>query len=217
MSVRIFRAKSGIPVARRTRRRLSWPLRGHWDPYRIVQPPERVIHADTPSWKQLPDIWARQILLLLLGICLLALTPPDNSSPAVLAWVVMGVAAVQMLLKLAQWWFTRYMVTSSRLLVARGVWKRRIQSIPHSRITQVHFSQSVLERFLGLATVHVMASGQDSPLEIRHLNKPETFHHILNSTLSGSESGTTDEGPYERAETTIEFGQGDVGPQGWVR
>jgi uncharacterized membrane protein YdbT with pleckstrin-like domain len=214
--MRISKARNaGIPITRRRWPRPSWPLRGHWNPFRIIEPHETVRHTDTPSWKQLPNILSRQILLVVLGSSLIAMTKPEDTSLRTLAWIVIAVVAFQMFVKIARWWFTRYTVTTDRLIVAEGVWKRRIRSIPHSRITQVHFTQSVLERLLGLATVEVRASGQDSPLEISNISAPYKFHQALNRAISGADAKQPDAEAFDRADATIEFGQGDFG-QGWT-
>lgn len=182
-------------------------LRGHWDPYRIVSPPERVLHTETHSWREIPSLLSRQILLVVLGAALLAVA--GRRSLTTLAWLVIGIAAIQMITKLLRWWLTTYVVTTARLLLVKGVWTRRLQTIPLSRIAQVHYSQTLLERVFGGATVKVIAAGQEDAIELRGLATPDLFHYTLTSTIARVEAGRYDDAGPAPGDTTIEFGPVD--------
>jgi membrane protein YdbS with pleckstrin-like domain len=203
--VSLLRRRSTVPTqgfatSARTRR-----LRGHWDPYRVVRAPERVLHTETPSRRMLPGLWTKQYLLALLGVLLLAVAPPDQPGVTRLAWIVIGVALAQGVLKSLHWWHTRYIVTNARLLIATGLLRRKLQSIPLTRIGQVHFSQGILQRIFGGGNVSVMAAGQLHPIEVVGLENPDLFHRVLTTSIARSDGARTLGDDPSRKDETIEF------------
>jgi uncharacterized membrane protein YdbT with pleckstrin-like domain len=117
-------------------------LRPHWR--RIVIPlvlPPLVIGLVSYGWFALPSNGARQPLryvILAVGLFIL------------LRWSVR---------QLLSWWTTRYVVTNRRVLMRDGVVARTGRDVPLTRINDVSFRRTVVERLLGSGTLVIESAG----------------------------------------------------------
>jgi uncharacterized membrane protein YdbT with pleckstrin-like domain len=95
--------------------------------------------------------------------------------------VVLAALAVVFLLRLAYqvllWRFDRFVVTDQRMLEISGIIRKRVASMPLSKLTDLTFTQSLLGRtFLHYGDLHVETAGQDQALT--HIEKLPTRHEL---------------------------------------
>jgi uncharacterized membrane protein YdbT with pleckstrin-like domain len=88
---------------------------------------------------------------------------------AVLLWLLVSVRA------LFDWWFTNYVLTTERIVVRRGMIARSGTEIPLEQITNVLFSQRMIERLLGYGDVILEAAGSQGQSELHDIPDPEGF------------------------------------------
>ncbi|MFA9444536.1 PH domain-containing protein [Egicoccus sp. AB-alg6-2] len=144
-------------------------------PERLLSEDEDVLLLFRPHWKVLLPALAWAMLLAALGgAAFAALDPPSQ-------WVAAGVAALLWLLLAARsvldWWFTSYVLTTERIVVRRGMIARTGVEIPLEQVTNVLFSQSVLERLLRYGDVVLEAAGSQGRSELHDIPDPEGFQH----------------------------------------
>jgi uncharacterized membrane protein YdbT with pleckstrin-like domain len=89
---------------------------------------------------------------------------PDHSWRAPVRWAVV-VVAVLVLLRLSLWpylrWVTtHYVLTSRRVIIRRGVLSRSGRDIPLTRVNDVSFQHSVIERALRCGTLTIESAGE---------------------------------------------------------
>jgi len=138
---------------------------------------EAAVEILHPHWKTLvgPVLLAFVIVAaLVVGEVLI----PVGASAAIerLALAVVGIALLMwwLLYPLLVWRTTRYEVTTRRLRLRTGVITRSGRDIPLSRITDVSFRKSLLDRLLGCGTLVVESAGEhgETPLpEIPHVER----------------------------------------------
>ncbi|MEX2504497.1 MAG: PH domain-containing protein [Egicoccus sp.] len=144
-------------------------------PERLLSDDEDVLLLFRPHWKVLlPSLFWAMLLAALGGAAFAALDPPWE-------WVAVGVAVALWLLfsirSVLSWWFTAYVLTTERIVVRRGMIARTGVEIPLEQVTNVLFSQSVLERLLRYGDVVLEAAGSQGRSELHDIPDPEGFQH----------------------------------------
>ena len=71
--------------------------------------------------------------------------------------------------------FTQYVLTTERIVVREGLVARTGTEIPLESVTNVEFSQSVVERMLGYGDVLLESAGRSGQSRLRDVPDPEAF------------------------------------------
>jgi uncharacterized membrane protein YdbT with pleckstrin-like domain len=72
-----------------------------------------------------------------------------------------------------RWAFTRFVLTSDRIITRRGVVAKHSKEIPLERINDISFSQSIFERMVGAGDLLLESAGERGQERISHVRKPE--------------------------------------------
>jgi uncharacterized membrane protein YdbT with pleckstrin-like domain len=131
-------------------------------PENILDPDEHVVRNLRPHWRRVagPVVLA-PIVVGLASYGWFAL--PDDSARKYIRWVILAVAVVILL-----WWSvrpflfwltTRYVVTDRRVLMRNGVLSRTGRDVPLTRVNDVSFSRSIVERLFGSGTLTIESAG----------------------------------------------------------
>ncbi|MBS3939619.1 MAG: PH domain-containing protein [Actinobacteria bacterium] len=144
-------------------------------PERLLSDDEDVLLLFRPHWKVLlpPLFWA-MLLAALGGAAFAALDAPWQwvaVAAAVGLWVLFAGRFV------LSWWFTTYVLTTERVVVRKGVIARTGVEIPLEQVTNVLFSQTVIERLLRYGDVVLEAAGSQGRSELHDIPDPEGFQH----------------------------------------
>jgi uncharacterized membrane protein YdbT with pleckstrin-like domain len=90
--------------------------------------------------------------------------------------------------------FTRYVITSSRIMRVSGVLSRRSVSIPWAKVTDISFGQTLWTRYLGFANVRIESANEASGLqELRGLKNPLQFHRLMLEMVASKQGHTSPE------------------------
>jgi uncharacterized membrane protein YdbT with pleckstrin-like domain len=75
---------------------------------------------------------------------------------------------------------TLYIITSDRLEFERGVFRRDVDNLDLFRIKDLKLSRSLLDRILGLGTIHMATSDQSHPIiTLEKIHSPQKVYDIL--------------------------------------
>jgi uncharacterized membrane protein YdbT with pleckstrin-like domain len=127
-----------------------------------VTPEERVLFSGHPSWRSILDFYVKGWLGTLLIAVLVAAVTDVAAGHVQLGWVMLAVAvslAAVLLAGLVKRKRTLYTITSQRLTIRTGLFARAVQETRLDRIQNVNTRQSMLERMLGVGTVHFDTAG----------------------------------------------------------
>lgn len=119
----------------------------------------------------------------------------DGWSRTGAAALVLGALVLSLgwlIVTLVKWRTTYFVVTSQRLIYREGVIARDGVEIPLDRVNNVNFSQSILERFLGVGDLLVESGGQDGQQLFSDVSQPEKVQNIIHSTIREMHSARTD-------------------------
>lgn len=130
--------------------------------------------------------WPAVVLLvtaLVVGIGL-AVIPP--AWPTWVPWVVIGVAAVivlvWVLVPFLRWLTTTYTITDRRIITRRGIINKSGHDLPLTRINNVAYERSLLDRILGCGTL-VLTTAAEAPVTLHDIPDVEHVHVVMTELL----------------------------------
>jgi uncharacterized membrane protein YdbT with pleckstrin-like domain len=146
-------------------------------PENVLAKSERVERSIHPHWITVVGPLLLGLVLIAGGIGLAAATPNDSTGNGI-QWVSVGVlvliAIPLVLVPFLRWRTTHYVVTSHRVMVRRGILSKSGKDITLSKITDVSFEQSLLDRIINSGSLRIESAG-DSPDELLR-NIPHSNH-----------------------------------------
>jgi uncharacterized membrane protein YdbT with pleckstrin-like domain len=122
-----------------------------------LHPGERVVFEGHPSWRALLAVYVGGTLGALAVGAIVALIASVPVGVAVGAALVALVLIVGFVKRMA----TRYMVSTQRLYIRRGILSKRVQQTRIDRVQNVNTDQSLVERILRVGTVDFDTAGSE--------------------------------------------------------
>ncbi|HEY1820496.1 MAG TPA: PH domain-containing protein [Trebonia sp.] len=144
--------------------------------YRVLLPHERRVI----TVRFHPAILIRPVAETLGGLALAGLLSTIahlGSTLLLIIWLAWLVLVIRLLFRIYEWLEDYFVVTSQRLLLAEGVFKKTVNMMPLGKVTDMRFERSATARLLGYGTFIVESAGQDQALsKIDHLPYPEQLY-----------------------------------------
>lgn len=144
--------------------------------YKVLLPHER----NVITVRFHPAVLIRPVAETLGGLALAGLLSTiahPSGTVLLVIWLAWLVLAVRLLFYIYAWLEDHFVVTSQRLLLAKGVFKKTVNMMPLTKVTDMRFERSPAGRLLGFGTFIVESAGQDQALRtIDHLPYPEQLY-----------------------------------------
>ena len=142
---------------------------------------ETIITSFRPHWKLLfvPIGW---FLLLSIGMALIINWVGLSTFGWLVLAVYVGLALWLVVQPLLTWWTSLYVLTTERLMTRRGLISKTGIEIPLENITNVNFSQSMIERMIGAGDLLVESAGTSGQSKFRDIPHPDIFQAELYRT-----------------------------------
>jgi len=147
-------------------------------PKKLLADDETIVYELKPHWRALiaPVI----VFLLTLGVGTYLLAKYDNTA---LRWVVGLVMVASLVVWVVRpfvyWYSTQYVFTDHRIIVRTGIVARKGRDMPLSRVNDVSFSHSFIERFLNCGTLQVESAGTQGQLIITSVPNVEQIQRDI--------------------------------------
>jgi len=155
-------------------------------PENVLTSGERVELTMRPHWR---EVFASVLIGLLLLAVLIYVTwlTPDDTTGNWIQWISVGlgvlIAVFLVIMPILRWLTTRYVVTTHRVLVRRGVVTKTGKDITLSKITDVSFERTLLDRLTGSGTLRIESAG-DSPDEtFRSIPRSDQVQQLINRLI----------------------------------
>ncbi len=145
-------------------------------PRRLLAEDEEVVLDLHPHWKQL--VVPLLLLPVVVGLATyLVFVLPSGSARTPLR-ITIAVLAVLVLLRFTLWPFlrwqtTRYVLTNRRVVIRTGVFGRSGRDIPLTRINDVSFKHSLVERLLRCGTLTLESAGEHGQVVLPDVSRVE--------------------------------------------
>jgi uncharacterized membrane protein YdbT with pleckstrin-like domain len=143
---------------------------------------EESVEVLHPHWKTLVRPIVLAFVLVALALAGEVLIPAGKAAAIerlVLAVVVIALLMCFLMYPLLVWRTTRYEVTTKRLRLRTGVIARDGRDIPLSRITDVSFRKTLLDRILGCGTLVVESAGEHGETTLREIPHVERVSAMM--------------------------------------
>jgi uncharacterized membrane protein YdbT with pleckstrin-like domain len=139
---------------------------------------ETIIATFRPHWKLLfvPIGW---FLLLSVGLALILNWFNLGSIGWLVLVVYIGLALWLVVQPILTWWTSLYVLTTERLMTRNGLVSKSGIEIPLENITNVNFSQSMVERLIGAGDLLVESAGTSGQSKFKDIPHPDVFQTEL--------------------------------------
>ena len=160
--------------------------------------PERSVLVLHPHWKVLvgPVILGVVVVAAAIAVAVAIPAGPDarteRLADLVVAVLLLLIVVVRPLLR---WKTTTYELTSGRLRVREGIVARRGRDIPLTRISDVSFTRSLLDRLVGAGRLVVESPGEHGQIVLADIPQVERVQAILFDLVEQEQHGA---GPEDR-------------------
>ncbi|HEU5000663.1 MAG TPA: PH domain-containing protein, partial [Lapillicoccus sp.] len=126
-------------------------------------------------------------LLLLAVMIYVAWLTPDDTTGNWIQWIAVAIgvliAVFLVVMPILRWLTTRYVVTTHRVLVRRGIVTKTGKDITLSKVTDVSFERTLLDRLTGSGTLRIESAG-DSPDEtFRAIPRSDRVQQVINRLI----------------------------------
>ncbi|MCW2572768.1 MAG: rane-flanked domain [Frankiales bacterium] len=151
-------------------------------PTKLLAADEQLIHDLHPHWKALVSPVVILVVVLGVGSFAAALMPAGSHQGLErLAVLVVGLLLLGMysLRPFLHWITTHFVITDRRVLVRTGIFARTGRDIPLSRINDITFSHTFLERLLGCGTLVVESAGERGQVTLTEVPHVEQMQREL--------------------------------------
>ena len=148
-------------------------------PEDVLTDDEDIVVAFRQHWKLLavPFAWFVGVFIVLIVIFLWL--PVGGAFELILDLLVLAAFGWVVVRPVVDWWMTRYVLTTERLITREGLIALSGIEIPLERITNVNFSQSFWERFLGAGDLLVESAGTTGQSRFANIPRPDQFASVL--------------------------------------
>jgi uncharacterized membrane protein YdbT with pleckstrin-like domain len=151
-------------------------------PTKLLAADETLVHDLHPHWKALISPLITLVLVLGIGGFIAARIPDGDQQGLerlgvlLLALLLLGFYSLRPFLR---WITTHFVITDRRVLVRTGILARTGRDIPLSRINDITFSHTFLERLLGCGTLVVESAGERGQVTLSEVPRVETVQREL--------------------------------------
>jgi uncharacterized membrane protein YdbT with pleckstrin-like domain len=147
-------------------------------PRELLTGGEEIEYELRQHWKVLAWPILATVIVVPLAVYLYARV--DNSA---VQWIVLLVALALLIwwvvTPLIQWFTTEYVITNRRVITRSGTIRRRGRDMPLSKVNDVQFEVSLLERMVGCGTISIESAGERGGLVMRNVPDVENIQRDI--------------------------------------
>jgi uncharacterized membrane protein YdbT with pleckstrin-like domain len=151
---------------------------------------EHELYEGRPSWRALMSFYVIGIGLAAVVLVILGLAADSWGTAIVLAGVIAALTLVVGYLRRVS---TKYLITTQRLRISRGIVRKHVQETRLERVQNVNYQQGVLDRLLGVGTVDFDTAGSDdSEFRFEWVNEPEQVVRAVDQAVEEARGGAAE-------------------------
>jgi len=153
-------------------------------PRKLLNDDEELLAEMHPHWVFFagPAAATAATWAVILAILLSFKHIPDWASYPLL--ILGAVPTVWLLGRLVRWRTTTIALTTTRILVRRGILGRDTVQLRLQRITEINLAQSLIERMFGTGRLVIDVQGEDDSLTLTDVRKPAVVQRVVNAQIN---------------------------------
>ena len=103
-----------------------------------------------------------------------------------------GLLLLWLLVRLAKWMTTQFVVTTDRLIAREGVLAKKGKEIPLERINDITFSQTIRERMLGSGDLMIQSGGEFGQQHFSNIKRPAKVQNEIHRQMEAAAARDAD-------------------------
>jgi uncharacterized membrane protein YdbT with pleckstrin-like domain len=132
---------------------------------------EHELYQGRPSWRALMGFYVLGLGLAVVVFVILGLLA-DNMGIGVA--IAVAIAVLTLVIGYVRRIATKYLITTQRLRISRGILRKKVQETRLERVQNVNYEQGVIDRILRVGNVDFDTAGtDDSEFRFEWVNNPE--------------------------------------------
>jgi uncharacterized membrane protein YdbT with pleckstrin-like domain len=145
---------------------------------------ENQLYSGRPSWRALMSFYVGGLIAAALVLVVLGWLADSWALAAVVAAIIAGLTLVVGYLRRVS---TKYLITTQRLRISRGLVRRSVQETRLERVQNVNYEQGVLDRVFKVGNVDFDTAGtDDSEFRFEWVNGPEKVVRAVDEAIHGA-------------------------------
>lgn len=144
-------------------------------PERLLSPDEEIVTEFRPHWRSILFPIVIGDLIIIAGIVIGVVS--DQLAWSLLGAVVLALAIVAA--PLVRWFYTKYVITTERIIVRSGVFSRAGKEIPLEVINDAAFSQRLSERIFRSGDLLLESAGELGQSRFSDIPDPEAVQSMI--------------------------------------
>lgn len=150
-------------------------------------PYETVVVAERRHWARLIEPIGSVVLGLIILIWLDIRLPQNVPALHSLALILWLAVCLRLGYKYVEWRTDWFVATNKRVILAYGVFTRRVAMMPLMKVTDMSYNRSVLGRVLGYGEFVLESAGQDQALRtVSYLPHPDALYEEICLEIFGA-------------------------------
>ncbi|MFV0461845.1 MAG: PH domain-containing protein [Nostocoides sp.] len=155
--------------------------------------PENVLARDEQVVKELHPHWLTVVVPALVGLVIASaviaavVLTPDTGNWNILQAVVLAAGLIllvwSVLVPFLRWRTTHYVITSHRVMVRRGILTKSGKDIALTKITDVGFTQTLLDRLIGAGSLRIESAGDSPDEELKDIPDSDDVQQLINHLI----------------------------------
>ena len=157
--------------------------------------PEKSLNADeelildlNPHWWHFVSPLLRLVLATAIAVLLSRLADKISAAwfDSVKNWAtlaIVGLALLNLIVRMLQWSATHFVVTSDRVIFRQGVIGKTGIDIPLERVNNVSIHQSALERMVGAGDLLIESGGEDGQQLFTDISAPDEVQNVIHNAI----------------------------------
>lgn len=161
-------------------------------PENVLTRNEKVVRSIHPHWLTVlgPTLVG---LLLVAAAVFAAWATPDDSRGNWIQWISVAVAVLigvpVVIVPFLQWRTTHYVITDHRVMVRRGILSKTGKDITLSKITDVSFQQTFLDRVIRAGTLNIESAGDSADELLKNIPHSDEVQQLVNHLIDEDANG----------------------------
>jgi uncharacterized membrane protein YdbT with pleckstrin-like domain len=143
---------------------------------------EKIVLEFHPHWSTLVSTFFWAIVTVIVAGAIIFFIP-DGDSQTLIRLVVAAVGVIAIIvvgfLPFLRWVTTTYTLTNRRFVMRHGILSRSGRDIPLTRVNDVSFEHSLIERIFGTGTLVVESGGEHGQLVLKKIPRVEYTQNQL--------------------------------------
>jgi membrane protein YdbS with pleckstrin-like domain len=153
-------------------------------PRRFLNDDEEFLVELRPHWIFFAGPLVVAVVAVAIVIAILVAVPSTPNWAADTLWALAAIPVLWLLGRLWRWRGYTLALTTTRILVRRGVLDRNIVQIRLQRITEINLNQKLWERVLSTGRLLVDVQGDDDAVVLEFVRKPAIVQRVVNGQIN---------------------------------